>query len=177
VCVRVYRSGCQLTVTKDKQLLPLANSDLGKERKQVVGNSRRVLTHDTTWVAAGRVEVPQESGVVLVAALASLLRRVALCVDVVGDHSLDTELGVSVRVGGTKRALLRDGNHVGEACSIAIDCRGRREDNVGHVVLLHAAQQAERPIDVNAVVVERDLAGLADGLSSLSASSIMYPTD
>jgi hypothetical protein len=42
-------------------------------------------------------------------------------------------------------------------------------------VLLHAAQQAERAIDVNAVVVERDLARLADGLSSLSALSIMYP--
>jgi hypothetical protein len=173
--VRVHCSGCQLTITKDKQLLPLANSDLGKERKQVVGNTRRVLAHDTTWVAAGRVEVSQESSVVLVAALASLLRRVALRVDVVGDHSLDSKLCVSVRIGGPKRAFLRNGNHVGEACSIAVNCCGRREDNVGHVMLLHAAQQAERAIDINAVVVERDLARLADGLSLLSASLFKYP--
>jgi hypothetical protein len=36
-------------------------------------------------------------------------------------------------------------------------------------VLLHAAQQAEGAKDVDAVVLERDLAGLADGLVLLLA--------
>jgi hypothetical protein len=108
---------------------------------------------------------------VLVAALTSLLGRVALRVDVVGDHGLDAELCVAVRVGGAQRALFGDGDHVGEASGIAVDGCGGGEDNVGHVVLLHAAQQAEGAEDVDAVVLERDLAGLADGLLSLLASS------
>lgn len=106
----------------------------------------------------------------LVAALASLLGRVALCVYVVGDHGLDAELCVSVGVGGTERALFGDGDHVGEAGGIAVDGRGGGEDDVGHVVLLHAAQEAEGAEDVHAVVLKRDLAGLADGLVSMSAS-------
>lgn len=119
-------------------------------------------------MATSGVEVSQESSVELIAALASLLRLSALCVDVVGDHGLNTKLGVSVWVGGTKRALLRNGNHVGEACGIAVNSRGGREDNVGHVVLLHAAQQAEGAEDVDAVVLERDFARLSDSLLMLS---------
>lgn len=100
----------------------------------------------------------------LAAALASLLRLSALGVDVVGDHGLDTELGVTVRVGRAERALFGDGDHVGEAGCIAVDGRRGREDDVGDVVLGHAAQEAERAEDVDAVVLERDLARLADGL-------------
>jgi hypothetical protein len=137
----------QLTVTKDEQLVPLADCDLSEEGKQVVGNALRVFTHDSTGVAASRVEVSEESGVVLVAALAILICLVALGVDVVGDHGLDAELGVAVGVGRAKRALFGDGNHVGD------------------VVLGHAAQEAERAEDVDAVVLERDLARLADGLT------------
>jgi hypothetical protein len=61
---------------------------------------------------------------VLVAALASLLGRVALCVDVVGDHGLDAEFSVAVGVCRAKRALFGDGNHVGEAGGIPIDSCG-----------------------------------------------------
>jgi hypothetical protein len=74
-------------------------------------------------------------------------------------------------VGGTERALFGDGDHVGEAGGIAVDGCGGGEDDVGHVVLLHAAQQAEGAEDVDAVVLERDLAGLADGLVLLLAWS------
>ena len=101
----------------------------------------------------------------LVAALASLLGRVALCVDVVGDHGLDAELGVAVRVGWAERALFGDRDHVREAGGIAVDGCGGREDDVGDVVLGHAAQETERAKDVDAVVLERDLARLADGLA------------
>ena len=116
-------------------------------------------------MAASRVEISEESGVVLVAALAILLCLVALGVDVVGDHGLDAELGVAVGVGRTKRALFGNGDHVGEAGGIAVDGCGGREDDVGDVVLGHAAQEAERAEDVDAVVLERDLARLADGLA------------
>lgn len=99
------------------------------------------------------------------ASLAILLCLAALGVDVVGDHSLDAELCVSIRVGRAERALFGDGNHVGEAGGIAVDGRGGREDDVGDVVFGHAAKEAERAKDVDAVVFERDLARLADGLA------------
>jgi hypothetical protein len=153
------------TIAENEQLVPLADCDLSEEGKQVVGNALRIFTHDSTRVATSRVEVSKESGVVFVAALAILLCLVALGVDVVGDHSLNTELGVSVGVGRAERALFGNGDHVGEAGGIAVDgCRGR-EDDVGDVVLGHAAQEAERAEDVDAVVLERDLARLADGLA------------
>ena len=100
----------------------------------------------------------------LAASLAVLLCLAALGVDVVGDHSLDTKLGVAVRVGRAKRALLGNGNHVREAGGITVDSCGGREDDVGDVVLGHAAQEAEGAEDVDAVVLEGDLARLADGL-------------
>jgi hypothetical protein len=164
----------RLTITKNKELLPLADCNLSKKRKEIVRNTLRVFAHNSTRVTASRVEVSQESSVVLVAAHASLLGRVALRVDMVGDHGLDAKLRVAVRVGRTERALLGDGNHVGEACGVAVDGRGGREDDVGHVVFLHAAQQAEGAKDVDAVVLERDLAGLANSLVSLSACLFVW---
>lgn len=155
---------CPLTVTKNQELLALANGDLSKQRKEVVRHTLRVLAHDTTRVAASGVEVPQQRSVELVTALAGLLGLRALSVDVVGDHGLDAELGVAIRVGGTERAVLGDGDHVGEARGIAVDSRRRGEDDVGDIVLGHALEEAERAEDVHAVVLERDLAGLADGL-------------
>lgn len=165
-------SDCQLTITKYKQLLTLANCNLSKEGKEVVRDTLWVLSHDTAGVAASRVEVSQKGSVELGAALAGLLCVCALSVNVVGDHGLDAELGVAVRVGGTKRALLRNGDHVGETSSIAINSCGGGEDDVSDIVLLHAAQEAEGAEDVDAVVLERDLARLADSLSSLSLACL-----
>lgn len=118
-------------------------------------------------MATSGVEISEQTGVELIAALAGLLRFCALGVDVVGDHGLDAELGVSVRVGGTERAVFGDGDHVGEASGVAVDGRGGRENDVGDVVLGHAAQEAEGAVDVDIVVVEGDLARLADGLVML----------
>lgn len=80
------------------------------------------------------------------------------------DHSLDRELCVTVWIRRTKRAFLWNRDHVGEAGGIAVDGGRGGEDDVGDIVLLHGAEEAERAIDVDAVVFERDLARLADSL-------------
>lgn len=112
----------KLTITKNEQLLTLANSNLSQQRKQVVRNSGRILTHDATGVGSRRVEVPQQGGVVerLIASLG--LGSVSLGVDPRSDHLLDSHLCVAVRVRGAERADLGDGNHVREAGGITIDC-------------------------------------------------------
>ena len=94
--------------------------------------------------------------------LASLLEIAALGVDAVGNDVLDHGLGSAVGVCRANRAVLGDGNHVGNASSIAVDgCRGR-EDNVADVVLLHRAHECDATANIDAVVLERDLARLAD---------------
>ena len=60
--------------------------------------------------------------------------------------------------------MLGYGYHVRESGGIAIDGRRRGEDDIGDVVLAHRAQERDRAADVDAVVFERYLAGLADGL-------------
>lgn len=154
------------TIAENEQLLTLAGGDLGQERQQVVGDTLGVLTHDAAGVGTGRVEVAQQGGVPLVGVggVAGLLGVVALGVDHVGDGGLDGELGVTVGVGGTEGALLGDGDHVGEAGSITVDGSGAGEDNVGDIVADHGAQETQSAVDVDHVVVQGLLAGLADGL-------------
>jgi len=82
----------------------------------------------------------------------------------VRDHRLDGELCVAVWVGRAKRALFGDGDHALEAGRVAVDGRGGGEDDVGDVVLLHRSQEAEGAEDVDAVVLERDLAGFTNSL-------------
>lgn len=117
-------------------------------------------------MSASGVEVTQQSGVPLLSllGLALLGEVIALSVDEVGDRSLDGELGVSVRVGGTERALFGDGDHVGETSGVAVDGGGAGEDDVVDIVLLHGAEEVDGAVDVDEVVVEGFLAGLADGL-------------
>ena len=124
-------------------------------------------------MAASGVEVSQQTRVELVAALVVLLCICSFGVGVVGDHVLDGELCVSVGVGGTERALLGNGNHVGESRGISVDGGRRGEDDVGDVVLLHAAQQAESAIDVDTVVLKRDLSALANGLEGGKVDDIV----
>lgn len=107
------------------------------------------------------VEVSQQRSVVCLDALALLLRPCPLSVDVVCDHSLNCELGVSVWVGWAQRALFWNWDHVRESGRIAVHGRGGREDDVGDIVLLHAAEQAECAVDVDIVVVEWDLGALS----------------
>lgn len=158
--------GRKHTVTEDHQLLALAGGDLGEQGEQVVGDTLGVLTHDAGGVGTSGVEVTEQStvpllGLGLVAGLDSV---VALSVDHVGDGGLNGNLGVTVGVGGAQRALLGDGDHVGETGGIAVDSGGAGEDNVGDVVADHRAQKVDGAVDVDHVVVQGLLAGLADGL-------------
>lgn len=154
------------TITEDHQLLALASGDLGKQGEQVVGDTLGVLAHDTAGVGTGGVEVAEQSTVPLLGLglVAGLGGVVTLGIDQVGDGGLDSELGVAVGVGGTQRAVLGDGDHVGEAGGITVDGGGAGEDNVGDIVLDHGAQEVDGAVDVDQVVVQGLLAGLANGL-------------
>lgn len=90
------------TVSKDEKFIPLASCDLRKQWEQVVWDTLRVLTHNTTRVGTSGVEVSQQSSVPFrtLLSLASLVGIVALSVDHVGNGGLHGELCVSVRVGG-----------------------------------------------------------------------------
>lgn len=156
----------KLTITEDQQLLALASGDLCKQGKQVVGDALGVLAHDTAGVGTGGVEVAQQSTVPLLGLglIAGLGGVVALSVDHVGDGGLDGKLGVAVGVGGAQRALLGNGDHVGEAGGIAVDGGRAGEDNVGDIVANHRAQEVDGAVDIDQVVVQGLLAGLANSL-------------
>lgn len=119
-------------------------------------------------MSTGGVEVTEQSTVPLLGLglVAGLDGVVALSVDDIGDGSLDGELGVTVGVGGAQRALLGDGDHVGEASGITVDGGGGGEDDVGDIVADHGAQEADGAVDVDVVVVQRLLTGLTDGLDT-----------
>lgn len=181
-CLLTIGSRCrdrnrQLTVTKNKQLLAFASSNLSQQRQQVVRNTLGVFTHDTTGVRASRVEVAQQSAVPLLSLslVTSLEGVVALSVDQVGDGGLNGELGVSVGVGRAQRAILGDGDHVRETGSVTVDGGGAGEDDVGDIVADHGAQEAEGAEDVDMVVVQGLLARLADGLSQMLIYRTLYP--
>ena len=153
------------TVSEDEELLPLARGHLAEQRQQVVRHALGVLAHDAAGVGAARVEVPQQAGVPLLEGLPRLAQVVALGLDVVGDDHLVDGLGAAVGVRWADGAALGDGDHVREARGVAVDGGGRGEDDVGDVVLGHGAQERHGAADVDAVVLEGDLAGLADGLT------------
>lgn len=159
-------SGVRHTVTEDHQLLALASGNLCEEREQVVRHTLGVLAHDTAGVGTSGVEVTEQSTVPLLGlgGVASLGGVVALSVDHIGDGGLDGELGVTVGVGGTERAVLGDGDHVREAGGITVDGGGAGEDNVGDVVLHHGAEQVDGAVDVDLVVIQRLLARFTNGL-------------
>lgn len=143
---------------------------MSKKREKVVRDTLRVLTHDATGVSTSGVEVAKEGRVPLlgVIRLSSFGGIVALSVDDVGDGGLNGELGVSVGVGGAQRALLGDGNHVGEAGSITVDGGRAGEDNVGDIVADHGAKETESAVDVDHVVVQWSFTGLANGLKQMA---------
>lgn len=147
-----------------KQLLALTGGDLAQQRQQVEGDALGVLTHNSSGVSTARVEVTQIGTVPLLIGLAGLLQVVALGIDVVLDDLLDHELGPAIGVCWASRAGLGDGNHVGEAGGVAVDGSGRGEDDVGDIVLGHRAQQGDASANIDTVVLQRDLAGLANSL-------------
>lgn len=82
----------------------------------------------------------------------------------ISDDGFDHAFSVSIWVGGTNWALLGNGNHVGNSSRIAVDGRGRGEDNVGDIVLGHAAEQSDGSANIDAVVFEGDLGGFTNCL-------------
>ena len=152
------------TIAENEQLLALAGRDLAEEGEQVEGVAEGVLAHEAAGVGAAWVEVAEQGGVVLLEGLAGLLGVGALGVDEVGDDVLDHGLGAAVGVGGADGAVLGDGDHVLPLRGVAIDGGRGGEDDVGHVVLRHAAEEDDGAVDVDAVVFEGLDGGLADGL-------------
>ena len=138
---------------------------LAQQRKEVERNALRVLAHDAAGVGAAGIEVAEQGTVpLLVRVAAGLFKLAPLRLDVVCDDILDHDLGPAVCVCGPNGADLGDGDHVGHARGIAVDGGRRGEDDVADTVLLHAAQQRDAAADIDAVVLEGDLARLADGL-------------
>jgi hypothetical protein len=156
-----------VVIAKHKKLLTLASGDLSEEGQKVERNTLRVLTHDATGVSTARIKVSQQSTVPLLKLLACLFQVAALSLDKVGDDVLDHRLGAAVGVGRSDGAVLRDGNHVGESGSIAVDGSGGGENNVVDVVALHGTEERDATTDIDAVVLERDFARLADSLNAV----------
>jgi hypothetical protein len=154
----------KLTVAENKQLLSLSCGNLRQQRKKVIRDTLGVLAHDTAWVGASGVEVAQKCTVPLGSILALLCGLVTHGVNPGSDHLLDSNFGVAICVGWAKWADLRDGDHVGEAGSIAIDGSRRGEDNVSDIVLLHRSQQAQTAVHIDTVVLKRNFAGLTNSL-------------
>ena len=170
-----WKRMCVPTVAKDQQLLALPDRHLRQQRQQVVRHALRILAHDAARMAPARVEVPQQRRVPPLHLLRALPRPLVVRPrrrDVVADRGLGGDFRVAVRVGGAERALLGDGDHVGEARGVAVHGRRRGEDDVVDAVARHRAQQAERAVDVGVPVVERALAGLADGLAGCWTMSV-----
>lgn len=117
-------------------------------------------------MGATRVEVAQQARIPVVERLTGLLQVVSLRLDVVGDDHLNDRLGATIGIRGANGTRLGDRNHVGEAGGVAI-YRGRGgEDNVGDVVLRHGAKKGDGAADIDAIVLEGDLSGLANGLQT-----------
>jgi hypothetical protein len=155
-----------LTVAEDEQLVAVTGSDLAHEWEEVIGDTLGVLAHDAGRVGTAGVEVAEQGAVPLLKGLASFLQVVALGFDVVCDDILDHGLGSAISVGGTDRAVLGNGDHILEAGGVAVDGSRGGEDNVGDIVLGHGAQQGDAAPDIDAVVLEGDLARFADGLAT-----------
>lgn len=154
----------KLTVAEYQQLFALTGRDLSKKGQKVVRNALGILAHDAAGVGTARVKVSEEGTVPLLVLLASLLKVVALSVNKVCDDILNHGLGAAVGVGGPDGAMLGDGDHVGEAGGIAVDGGGGGEDDVVDVVALHGAEKSDAAADIDTVVLEGNLAGLADSL-------------
>ena len=100
----------------------------------------------------------------MISRLAFFFEVVALGLDMVGNAGFDGGFGAAVGVGGTDRAFFGNGDHIGEAGSIAIDGGRGGEDDVGDIVLGHGREEADGAIDIGAVVLKWDLARFSDCL-------------
>ena len=91
----------------------------------------------------------------------------------VSDTELDCGFGIAVRVRRADRAFLRDRDHVWETGCVAVDCGGGGENNVGDIMAGHGAEQTDGAVYINAVVLQWNLTGFADGLGERETVSAM----
>ena len=105
-----------------------------------------------------RIEITEQSGVPVRSIFAGFCSIVTLCLDVVGDDVFVCGLGASIGVCRADRAMLWNWNHVWKACGVAIDGGRRGENDVGHIVLGHATEQADCAVHICAIVFKRDFA-------------------
>lgn len=146
------RETASRTCSIDGELFTLANGDLAEQRQKVEGHAERVLAHDTAGVSASRVKVAEEC---------SIVARTSI--DLVADNKLNHHLCVSIGVRRAERAVLGDGYHVVKG-SIAVDGRRTGKHNALDIVGLHDTHEGNCAADIDAVVLERNLARLSNSL-------------
>lgn len=81
---------------------------------------------------------------------------ISLGFDVVRDDGLVGRLGTAIGIGRANWAVFRNRDHVRKACCVTIDCGRGGKNDVGDIVLGHAAEEADRSVDICAVVFQRD---------------------
>lgn len=109
----------------------------------------------------------------MVSRLALRPEVVALSFDMVGDAGFDGSFGAAVGVGGTDGAFFGNGDHMGKASRVAIDGGRGGEDDVGDIVLCHRREEADGPVDICAIVLQRNLTRFANCLRLISKTSLM----
>jgi hypothetical protein len=87
---------------------------------------------------------------------------------VVNNNRLDHALRASVWVGGTNWALFGNWDHARVFGGVTVYGGGGGEDDVVDIVLLHAAEEGNSSTNIDTVVFERYLGGLANGLAQES---------
>mmetsp|Transcript_28200 Transcript_28200/g.78866 ORF Transcript_28200/g.78866 Transcript_28200/m.78866 type:complete len:248 (-) Transcript_28200:96-839(-) len=131
--------GGRPVVTEHHERLPPPAGDLGNKGHEVVGNSVRILPDLATGMGADGVEVAQQYH-----------REVLVCRAHVLHYLLHHAFGVSVRVGGSDRAIFRDR----KSFRGAVDGGGGGEDKTPALVLLHNAQERQRTPHVVRIVLQ-----------------------
>lgn len=71
----------------------------------------------------------------------------------VRDDLLVEKFGLAIGIGGPERAVLWDGDHIREACGVAVNGSGGGEDDVGDVVLGHGSEEADCAVNIDAIVL------------------------
>jgi len=161
---------CGVVLSKDRELLQLANSDLGQEGHQVVGDALRILSHDTAGMGASGVEISQQDCAPLVIDVVpgSRFLKVLLLLQDRGhteilDDVLQKDLCPAIGAhGGDDGRSLWDG----DAGRVAIDGGRGRKDNLANVELFHDLQQVDGARDVDIVVIQGDAARFTDSLAA-----------
>ena len=87
-----------------------------------------------------RIEIAQQRG-----------RPTCICRGPVGDDALDNRLGASIDIDCCDRVRLV----IGQVMRRAIDGGGGRKDDAPASSLIHRLQQADRSLDIGAVIAQR----------------------